>query len=234
MTTTYEECIDCDYYIQEEFPMTDSSYVHYVLIIDRSGSMNSIQQETQNGIKVFVEDQRKLTGIKATLSLYQFDHQHDKVHSFTKLADVPAYHLYPRGSTALLDAIGFALTQEGEHLSAMIETSRPGKVIVVIATDGQENFSKEYTRDQIKKMITTQQDQYGWQFTYIGANQDSFAEARSIGLHYNTVMDYNATTRGTQSAWRGVSGQSVSYAAGASAGFDYTPEERTAAKDNAP
>ena len=212
--------------------MTNSNYTHYVLIIDRSGSMSSIRAVTENGIRSFIEEQQAVGG-HATLSLYQFDHEHETVHSFAQLANVPAYFLLPRGSTALLDAIGFAFTKEGEKLAHMSEYVRPGKVVVVIATDGGENSSSEYKRSQIKDMITTQQDAYGWQVTYIGANQDSFAEAGDIGIVGAATMDYAATTRGTQSAWRGVSTASAGFASGQSATVCYTDDQRDAARDGA-
>lgn len=216
---------------RKEPKVTDSNYVHYVLIIDRSGSMYAIADETQHGIKEFIEEQKQLGG-RATLSLYQFDHTVDTVHDFTKLADVVEYQLKPRGNTALLDAIGFAFTQVGEKLAAMPGRKRPGKVVVVIATDGQENFSAEYKLPQIKSMITKQQDVFGWQVTYIGANQDSFAEAGGMGIAAAATMDFAPTAGGTSSAWRGVSHSTASFAGGQSANVFYTDAQRTEAKDD--
>jgi hypothetical protein len=73
--------------------------------------------------------------------------------------------------------------------------------MVVIATDGQENSSKKYNRAEIKEMIEHQQEKYGWKFTYIGANQDAFAEAGSIGIMYPSVLSYMSTGRSTGTAW---------------------------------
>ncbi len=209
--------------------MTDQNYRHYVLIVDRSGSMVPIAEETQNGIRVFVGEQREIPG-KATLSLYQFDHAHDTVHDFVPLRDVTPYTLVPRGNTALLDACGFAITKVGEKLWAMAEDDRPGKVIVVIATDGQENFSREYTLAQVRDLITRQREMYGWEFSYIGANQDSFAEAGKMGIAKMSTMDYAATTHGTQSAWLGASASAGRYAGGQTVHLHYTDEERAASK----
>ncbi len=209
--------------------MTDQNYRHYVLIVDRSGSMVPIAEETQNGVRVFVGEQREIPG-KATLSLYQFDHVHDTVHDFVPLRDVTPYTLVPRGNTALLDACGFAITTVGEKLWAMPEGERPGKVIVVIATDGQENFSREYSLAQVRDLITRQREMYGWEFAYVGANQDSFAEAGRIGVPQASTMDYAATTYGTQSAWLANSGSAGRYASGQSVHLSYTDEERAASK----
>lgn len=84
--------------------------------------------------------------------------------------------------TALLDAVGRAINETGQRLAVMPEHERPGLVVFVIITDGQENSSHEFTKTQIKELIKHQQTKYAWQFTFLGANQDAFAEARSIGI----------------------------------------------------
>jgi hypothetical protein len=211
--------------------VTDPGYVHFVLIIDRSGSMRAIREETQEGIRGFVAGQQGAlpAGHRGTLSLYQFDAVHDIVHEFTPLADVPPYHLAPRNATALLDAIGFAVTGEGEKLAAMPERERPGKVVVLIATDGQENSSHEWTKKQVRALIEQQQMDYGWEFTFIGANQDAFAEAGGLGIASPAVLSWAGTSRGTAGAWRGVSTMSARYVSGQAGSLAYTPEERAEA-----
>lgn len=211
--------------------MTDPDYRHYVLIIDRSGSMSSIREEAEYGIRHFVSEQQALPG-KATLSLYQFDTVHDVVHDFAPLDQVPPYTLVPRNMTALLDACGSAIAGTGEKLAAMSEHERPGKVIVLITTDGKENASCEYALDRVREMITAQQAGYGWQFMYVGANQDAFAEAGAIGIPAAATMDYAASSAGTRSAYAGASAAAVRYSQGASADMSYTDDEREAAKDD--
>ena len=88
----------------------------------------------------------------------------------------------PRGSTALLDAVGRAINETGDRLAKTPEQDRPGLVVFVIVTDGQENSSKEFSKARIKEMIDEQQKKYNWQFTFLGANQDAFAEAGGIGI----------------------------------------------------
>ncbi len=84
--------------------------------------------------------------------------------------------------TALLDAVGRAINQTGERLARMPEPERPGLVVFVVMTDGQENSSREFTKAQLAEMIQRQQRVYDWHFNFLGANQDSFAEAGSIGI----------------------------------------------------
>ena len=88
----------------------------------------------------------------------------------------------PRGSTALLDAVGRAINETGERLTKMPEADRPGLVIFVIVTDGEENASHEFSKARVKKMIQRQQTKYNWQFTFLGAEQDAFTEAGGMGI----------------------------------------------------
>jgi uncharacterized protein YegL len=210
--------------------MTNPDYAHYILVIDRSGSMWKIREDAEGGIRQFIEDQAALPG-KATLSLYQFDTDHDKVHDFADIKTVPRYSLQPRGGTALLDAVGFAVTQEGEKLAAMPEDQRPGKVVLLIATDGDENESGEYTKPQIRELLTRQQETYGWAVSYIGANVDAFANARELGISGKATLDYAATSSGTRKAYTAASASVRSYVGGQSAGIVYSDEDREAAAD---
>jgi Mg-chelatase subunit ChlD len=208
--------------------MTDPAYTHYVIIVDRSGSMRKIAADTEGGIRAYAHEQDALPGRK-TLSLYQFDDKHDRLVSFGPLADAAGYELRPRGWTRLNDAAGHAISEVGDRLAEMPEDERPGKVIVMIATDGQENDSREYSTEALREMITLQQEKYGWQFTYIGANQDAFAEAAKIGIPAAAAMDYAASPGGTQSAWSGASASSARYVRGQDASLEYSDTERRAA-----
>jgi uncharacterized protein YegL len=212
--------------------MTNPDYRHYFLIIDHSGSMKKIKDDTEGGIRQFIQDQAALPG-KGTISLYEFDTEHDCVFDFADIKTAPEYTLRPRGGTALLDAIGFAVTREGEKLAAMPEDERPGTVVLLIATDGDENSSREYTKPQVKALLTEQQEKYAWAVSYIGANVDAFSVAQGIGLAANSAMDYAANTAGTAGAYAAASAASLRLvkgrAAGQSISFAYTDEERAGA-----
>jgi uncharacterized protein YegL len=160
------------------------------LIIDRSGSMASCQQEAENGINHFIEEQKKQPG-DCLLSLVQFDTDYEFVYKGINIKEVGKYTLVPRGMTALLDACGRAINETGTRLAAMPEYQRPGLVTFVITTDGGENASHEFTTTQIKSMIEKQQYQYSWKFIFLGANQDSFTNAANIGINAASVANYN-------------------------------------------
>ncbi len=152
------------------------------LVVDRSGSMSSVRDDAEGGVNAFIAKQAQEPG-EALLTLVQFDTEYEFLHKGVSIGQVPRYELHPRGMTALLDAVGRAINETGERLAAMDEKDRPGLVIFVVMTDGHENSSKEFTKAQIKEMIERQQRAYNWHFTFLGANQDAFAEAGDLGIH---------------------------------------------------
>ena len=160
------------------------------LVVDRSGSMQERRADAQGGVNAFVQKQSIEPG-EALLTLVQFDTEYEIVHSGVPIQDVPEYSLEPRGATALLDAVGRAINETGNRLGAMEEASRPGLVIFVITTDGLENSSREFTKKQIKEMIEHQQEKYGWNFTFLGANQDAFEEAGGLGIRAASAAQYS-------------------------------------------
>ena len=167
-----------------------SDLTDITLVVDRSGSMQAIRDDAQGGVNALIQQQIKEPG-KATLTLVQFDTEYEVVHSGVAIGEVPAYELVPRGMTALLDAVGRAINETGKRLSDLKKKDRPGLVIFVINTDGMENASQEFTLEQIREMIERQQTKYDWHFTYLGANQDSFAEAGRMGIRADGVADYS-------------------------------------------
>lgn len=195
------------------------------VVTDRSGSMEECRLEAENGINHFIEEQKKLSG-EALFSLIQFDTEYEFVHRGTAIAQVGRYKLVPRGMTALLDAMGRSINEAGDRLSKMSEDQRPGLVVFVIVTDGQENASHEFTRNQIKGTIERQQKEYNWQFTFLGANQDAFAEAASLGI-VGAAATFTVATVGAayRSSSNNVARMRNMSAGGQSVKNFYTPEE---------
>jgi uncharacterized protein YegL len=165
------------------------------VVMDRSGSMASCQQEAQAGLNRMVDDQKKEDG-DCNFTFIQFDDQYEVVHNGVPIADVSQLELHPRGMTALNDAIGKAVNTTGERLSNMEEADRPGLVTLIIVTDGGENASHEFTNDQIKSMLETQQKDYNWKVIFLGANQDAFAEGARRGLLPSSSANYAVNKTG--------------------------------------
>src|SRR5688500_541108 len=135
--------------------MTDQNLSHIYFLLDRSGSMTSIRTETIAGFDAFIAEQRKVPG-QCQVTLAQFDDHYDVVYVDRDVHDVPTLDLTPRGSTALLDALGRLIVSAGEKLAALPEDKRPGSVVVGVMTDGYENASRDWTHERIKALIEKQ------------------------------------------------------------------------------
>ena len=164
--------------------MTKPNYSEIFFLLDRSGSMNVIRDDVIGGVNEFIQRQKTVDGT-VKLTLVQFD-SHDPYDVVYDAVDVKSIEKYdnfePRGMTPLLDAMGTTIVKAGERLKNMPEHERPSKVVFVVFTDGYENSSKEYTHNNIKKMVETQTNQYNWQFIFLGADIDAFNEAEHLGI----------------------------------------------------
>lgn len=161
--------------------MTNPNYRHIAIIADRSGSMRTKAASTEKGLASLLAE-LAAEPIRTTVSFYEFDSEYNAVYEWTDINEVPVYHLVPRAWTALLDAVGKTLATTGESLAALPEEERPSVVIVIIATDGLENGSKEYQLDQVNQMVTHQREVYDWRFMFIGVDIDAFATSRAMGI----------------------------------------------------
>lgn len=170
--------------------MTRSDLTHLYFLLDRSGSMQSIKTDTEGGFSAFVDAQRSGVAGECRVTLAQFDNAYEVVYRDMPLADVPPLVLAPRGSTALLDAMGRLITEAGATLAGLPEDQRPGTVVVAVMTDGYENASKEWTHPAIKALVEQQTNDYRWQFMYMGADQDAIEVGRSIGVSAEHSVTY--------------------------------------------
>ena len=175
--------------------MTNSDLTLIAVLVDRSGSMSACRADMEGGINTFLDEQAAQPG-QAEVALAQFDDHYELVWPIKPIAEKTDYRLVPRGCTALLDGMGKFITEIGEELAARAEADRPGKVIMVIVTDGYENSSREWSRAQIKELVTQQQDQWGWEFVFLGANMDAVAEGGSFGLSANSSLTYDVANAG--------------------------------------
>jgi hypothetical protein len=167
--------------------MTENTSTHLIVIVDRSGSMSSIRDDMVGGLQEFLDRQRELPG-ELTIDWVQFDDTAEFVHRGANAADVTVV-LEPRGSTALYDAIGLALNDYSARYDAMATDARPTNVQVVIVTDGEENSSTEYSTETVRGLIGTNSAR-GFEFVYLGANQDAVLVARNIGIRADSAMSF--------------------------------------------
>jgi len=191
--------------------MKDSTEI--ICVIDRSGSMETIKKEAIGGFNAFLEEQKKLPG-DANLSVVLFDHEYSPQFS-GPLADAKPFDAstyQPRGTTALLDAVGRTIDDTGKRLAALAEQDRPNKVIMLILTDGQENASKDYQKARVKELIEQQRSKYNWEFVFLAANQDAFAEGGQLGIA--SCVNFTADAQGTQAAYANMTRGVTSYRLG--------------------
>lgn len=170
--------------------MTNPNLTHIYFLLDRSGSMESIREDTEGGFNAFIREQKEQPG-ECRVTLAQFDDHYDEVYRDLPVGEVPPLRLQPRGMTALLDSIGRLIGDAGARLAAIPEDSRPGSVVIGIMTDGHENSSRELTPAQVKAIIERQTKDYGWQFLYMGADQDAIEVGASIGVPKDHSMTYS-------------------------------------------
>lgn len=167
------------------------NYSHITIVIDRSGSMQSIRDEAEGGLNSLIEKQRLEKG-EATLTLVQFDDVVEVVHNGLDIRDVPRYNLVPRNMTAMHEGIGVGIVKTGEFLGSLKEEDRPKLVVFVIITDGMANvYHEEFTAKRIAEMIKHQEEKYSWQFTYMGANQDAVQVGNSININSANSATYD-------------------------------------------
>lgn len=177
------------------------NYTHITFILDGSGSMAKLVNDTIGGFNDFINKQKLVNG-PCTISLMRFSsnvRNEDFIYFMKNLKDVEeltkdTYKI--GGSTALLDAIGLAINKTGEKLASMAENERPEKVVVVIVTDGEENDSKTFNNKKISEMIKHQQDKYSWEFVYLGANQDAFKNASKLNIRSDSTLEFETTKIG--------------------------------------
>ena len=160
-----------------------------VFILDESGSMNSVRLEAVDGFNEYTET-LKGDDLPTTMSLITFNTRGLKVVIDTiDIQEIPMmtpYEFRPSGGTPLLDAIGISILQTDEFLEA---TQDEYNVMFTIMTDGHENSSRNFSAEAIKDLINERED-LGWIFTYLGANQNAWAEGRRMGIKSKYASNY--------------------------------------------
>lgn len=178
-----------------------------VFILDRSGSMAGLEGDTIGGFNAMIEKQKGEPG-EALVSTVLFDHESEVIHDrvdIQRIEPMTREQYYVRGCTALLDAVGGAIHHIGNVHKYAREEDRPEKTLFVITTDGMENASRKYSYDRLKTMIRRQQEKYGWEFIFLGANIDAAKEAARFGISEDRAANYHADSKGTAVVYEAVS-----------------------------
>ena len=178
-----------------------------VFILDRSGSMSGLEADTIGGFNSMIEKQKKEEG-EAYISTVLFDDRTEVLYDRVPVAKVEPMtdrQYFVRGSTALLDALGGAIRHIGNVHKYAREEDRPEKTLFIITTDGMENASRNYGYDDVKELVERQQEKYGWEFLFLGANMDAIKVAGSFGIRANRAFNYECDSVGTMMNFRALS-----------------------------
>jgi hypothetical protein len=211
-----------------------NDYTHLAVILDRTGSMETIRDDTIGGFNAFLDAQKAAPEL-ATLTLVQFDSQdpYEVVHHFKPLADVPELTretFVPRANTPLLDAIGRGINDLEKSLADITETERPSRVVMVLITDGQENASREFRKDQIEKMIKEKQEKAAWQFVFLSADLDAIGDALASGVRAASTLAHDKDSHGVGAAWAALSRSVSDYRSGNKEDVSFSDEDRSEQK----
>ena len=187
---------------------------HICMILDRTGSMESIKQDTIGGFNSYIAAQKSLP-TPATFTLVQFDSQDpfEVIHKFTDIqmvADLTGQTYVPRASTPLYDAVGRGINDLKTGLGALPEALRPKKIVMVIVTDGQENASREFTGAQVRKMIADAKEA-GWQFVFLSADESAISDSSSLNIDASNAAFFKKSSAGANEMWERVANRSMAY-----------------------
>ena len=178
-----------------------------VFILDRSGSMAGLESDTIGGFNGMLKKQRQVEG-EAIVTTVLFDDRYELLHDRIRLDGVPAFtgeEYYVRGCTALLDAVGQTIRKVIGVQKNTAEAHRAEKVIFVITTDGLENASREYSYEQVRNLIKEEQEKYGWEFLFLGANMDAVSEGDRLGIRAERSVTFECSSAGLADNYRAVS-----------------------------
>ncbi len=170
-----------------------------VFILDRSGSMSGLEKDTIGGFNSMLERQKQLEG-DVFVSTVLFNHSSAMLHdrkNIHRIAPMTGRDYIPGGTTALLDAIGGAIEHTGSIHKYARRSDVPEKTLFVIMTDGMENASRRYDRHRVKELIRRQEERYGWEFMFLGANIDAMETGAEFGIRPERAVNFHCDETGT-------------------------------------
>ena len=192
--------------------MPRDDLIFIAVVLDRSGSMESLRDDAVGGFNSFLQEQKDAPG-SAMFTLAQFDHEYIVVHDGVPIEDVSPLDrntFVPRGGTALLDAIGRTVNVMEAKIGKMPDDEKPSRMIVATLSDGQENQSQEFTKSAIEKVIKERSGS-GWDFVFLSAGLDQFADAAEIGVSANLYAAGVQGSAGMKGVIGGVGKQIANY-----------------------
>ena len=194
-----------------------------VFVLDRSGSMGGLENDTIGGFNSMLSKQQAEPG-ECRITTVLFDHAYEILHDRIEIkavSPISEREYYVRGQTALLDAIGRSINKIRNAQKNTAEDYRADKVLFVITTDGMENASREFTYEMVKSLVEKQKEAHGWEFIFLGANIDAVQVASRFGIAGNRAQCFHNDEAGIRLNYEVLSGSVASFrAAPSDACFD--------------
>jgi uncharacterized protein YegL len=206
---------------------------HIICVLDRSGSMSSIMKDSIGGFNTFLKQQKELPD-DATITVALFDDKYELLYDnvdIKEVRDITDKEWFPRGTTALYDAIGKTINNDRALIKKMSKKDRPNKVLVCVVTDGYENASREFNLDSIKTLIKDCENQ-DWNFIYLAANQDAFDVGSSFGISGANTYTYTASAAGVDNMSMTLNNAAVSYRSMSSSDADFSVKSKSLIEDD--
>lgn len=172
-----------------------------IVVLDESGSMGMVRNDTIGGFNTFLETHQALPG-EAKLTLVKFSNLTSIAYNGIDVKEVRPLNnetYFPSGGTALFDAVGKTIELVTKRINNTPDDEVAEKVIFLILTDGEENSSHEYTKDKVFENIETMKKNFNWEFLFIGANQDAWAAGSGIGINQNVNYNVSDTKKAMKS-----------------------------------
>lgn len=167
-------------------------YTDLTVLLDRSGSMSSIKNVMESSLNELFIKHRQTPSTRVSLVQFDTDNPYEIVFENRPITEVPKVVISPRSGTPLIDTLCKAIDRTGERLANMNYSDRPDQVLFVIITDGQENSSKEFKKQDVQSRIRKQRDDYKWVFSFLGADEAGMNEALTWGLNRDHTVYFNA------------------------------------------
>ena len=174
-----------------------------VFIIDQSGSMSGLEKDTIGGFNSILEKQKVQHGADVIVSTVLFNHETDVIHNRVPIVEIEPLdnrQYVVGGTTALLDAVGGAIDHINHVHDLLGVKDTPSKTLFVITTDGHENSSKRFKKEMLEHLIKQKQED-GWEFIFLGANIDSYDQARSYGIREDRISNYIHDSEGVKNMY---------------------------------
>lgn len=186
-----------------------NNLTHITVILDRSGSMESIKSDIIGGFNTFLKEQKEVP-TKSTFTLIQFDtvNHYEIVHNFKPISEIPELTdktFVPRGGTPLLDCLGRGINDLSEQISKLPEDKKPDRIFFVVITDGHENSSTEFHKEDIVKLIDKKKSEDKWEFLFLSADLQAISDARQFGINQTNVFVFSKDKKEVNKMWENLS-----------------------------